>query len=138
MDIVRRIVGAFCLLAALVVFVHFSFSHAYDIDLLGFNVWQVLNFPMAAAIVIALALGFAQKRALMASEPKVDLRRHLDVNVLLCASIWLAAWFFWSWTGDLFDHDFNSKWSYVNPLFVLVSGSAGLRIWRGPQPASSE
>ena len=133
MDTVRRILGAFCLATALIVFLQFTLSHAYDSDLVPFNVWHVLNFPMAAGIIIALVLAFAQKRALMASEPDVDLRRHIDVNVLLGASIWLAAWFFWSWTGDLFLDDFDAAWRYVIPLFVLVAGSAGLRLWRGPQ-----
>ena len=131
MKALQRVLGIYSMLLAIVVGLHFIVTPLYDDGSSGFPVWQVFNYPMAVAVIIALVFGFLQKRALDASGNGGDLRRHLDVNALFYASVWLTIWYFWSWFTTLMGRG-DPHWEFTDPLFVVVAGAAGLRLWRAP------
>lgn len=42
----------------------------------------------------------------------------------------LGWWFFWNWFGDLMSREEVLLWAFVDPLFVVVVGACGVRLWR--------
>ncbi len=136
MDVVKRLLAVFLIVAALAVTVHFVASALYEdaVDVgLG---WNILNWPMAAVVVVALVVHYLRKRALDRTETDGSItREYVEVNLALYATIVLALWFFWNWTDDLMSSEAQSQlrrtfWVFIDPLFVLIGGITGMRLWR--------
>lgn len=128
-NIALRIVAAYQLLMAVAVGVHFIITPLYHPG--GdepFTVWLVMNWFMAVSVVLALLGSFARKRRMDAEE--TDTRTSLETNIVFYAALGLFLWFFWNWFGALTDQGNGTLWAFIDPLFVLVVGPAGLRIWR--------
>ena len=128
-NIALRIVAAYQMLMAAAVGVHFIITPLYHPG--GdepFTAWLVLNWFMAVSVVIVLLGSFARKRRMDAEE--ADTRTSLEVNIVFYAALGLFLWFFWNWFGALTDQGNGTLWAFIDPLFVLVVGPAGLRIWR--------
>ena len=128
-QIALRIVAAYQVLMALAVAVNFIITPLYHPG--GdepFTAWLVMNWFMAVSVVIVLLGSFARKRRMDAEE--VDTRTSLEVNIVFYAALGLFLWFFWNWFGALTDQGNGTLWAFIDPLFVLVVGPAGLRIWR--------
>ncbi|MCY3782818.1 MAG: hypothetical protein OXG79_03420 [Chloroflexi bacterium] len=128
-QIALRIVAAYQVLMALAVGVHFIITPLYHPG--GdepFTAWLVLNWFMAVSAVIVLIGSYARKRRMDAEE--ADARTSLEVNVVFYAALGLFLWFFWNWFGALTDQGNGTLWAFIDPLFVLVVGPAGLRMWR--------
>ena len=124
-----RIVAAYQMLMAAAVGVHFIITPLYHPG--GdepFTAWLVLNWFMAVSVVIVLLGSFARKRRMDAEE--ADTRTSLETNIVFYAALGLFLWFFWNWFGALTDQGNGTLWAFIDPLFVLVVGPAGLRIWR--------
>ncbi len=128
-NIALRIVAAYQVLMAVAVGVHFIITPLYHPG--GdepFTAWLVLNWFMAVSAVIVLIGSYARKRRMDAEE--ADARTSLEVNVVFYAALGLFLWFFWNWFGALTDQGNGTLWAFIDPLFVLVVGPAGLRMWR--------
>ncbi|MCY4112950.1 MAG: hypothetical protein OXG33_03285 [Chloroflexi bacterium] len=128
-NIALRIVAAYQMLVAVAVGVHFIITPLYHPG--GdepFTAWLVMNWFMAVSVVIVLLGSFARKRRMDAEE--ADTRTSLEVNIVFYAALGLFLWFFWNWFGALTDQGNGTLWAFIDPLFVLVVGPAGLRIWR--------
>ncbi|MCY3914108.1 MAG: hypothetical protein OXG43_12825 [Chloroflexi bacterium] len=128
-QIALRIVAAYQVLMALAVGVHFIITPLYHPG--GdepFTAWLVMNWFMAVSVVIVLLGSFARKRRMDAEE--ADARTSLEVNIVFYAALGLFLWFFWNWFGALTDQGNGTLWAFIDPLFVLVVGPAGLRMWR--------
>ena len=94
-----------------------------------FTAWEVMNWFMAVSVVLVLLGSFARKRRMDAGE--ADTRTSLEVNVVFYAALGLFLWYFWNWFGVFTDQGNGTLWAFIDPLFVLVVGPSGLRIWRG-------
>ena len=65
-------------------------------------------------------------------------RQYFEVNLAFYASIVLVLWYYWNFFGSLFPETESAAvglihlemWTLVDPLFVLVSGVTGFRLWR--------
>lgn len=128
-NIALRIVAAYQMLLAVAVGVNFIITPLYHPG--GdepFTVWEVFNWFMAVSVVIVLLGSFARKRRMDAEE--VNTRTSLEVNVVFYAALGLFLWYFWNWFGVFSDQDSGTLWAFIDPLFVLVVGPAGLRMWR--------
>ena len=134
MAILGRVLGAFNVLAAAVVFVNVISGHAqlWNTGAL----WDYINPIMAVAVVISLVVNLRRKLSLP-NEDGVS-RTYLEVNILFYASIILTMIFISNWTFMLWGFDDapdSSKtrhfiyWWFINPFFVLVSGITGRHIW---------
>ena len=122
---------------AFVVGVHFVVTPLYDDGSTGFPVWDVINYFMAVAVLIALILSYLAKRRMDASEDDVGLRRYMGVNALFYAAAWLSMWLFWNWFVELAGWDpSQSLWAFIAPLFVIVTCAAGMRLWRDSENTS--
>ena len=126
MDFLRRALGAYCILLAAVVGLHFMLVTLYDDGSGGYPAWGVINWFSAAAILIALGAGLAWKRGAGAAET----RRRLDANALFYAALTLAVLFFWNWAARSASSDDFTVWAAVDALIVAVAGAAGFRLWR--------
>lgn len=131
MAAMRRILGAYAMLTAAAVGAHFVVTPLYDDGSTGFPVWKVFNWFMAPGVLVALAAGVIGKLRLERGEGGApDAARALGANVLFYASMVLALWFFWNWFGDLMSRGDAAMWAFIDPLFVLVVGAGGFRLWR--------
>ena len=127
MSIALRLLAAYNVLAALAVAVKFVFAVPQPS-------WDVMNWIMAAGIIVALAGTFYCKRGFDADgEAASSVRRFLDVNVPFFAALGLFIAFGFMWSLEINDqeaaHGPASLWPYVNTAFVIVAGMTGVRMW---------
>ena len=138
MAIVLKVLSAYTVLVALFVAVKFIF----DIEQPS---WSVMNWLMAAGVLITLAGAINCKRALEAeSAAEPDLRRFVDVNVPFYAAVALLIAFGFQWSSELNDHvqvlvdgeetSIGSMWAYIDTLYIVVTGMIGVRMWNGRWP----
>ena len=136
MKIVRCVLAAYAFLTAAGAGANFVVTPLYDDGSTGYPVWSVLNWFMAAGVLLALIASLIWKiRLHQAGADGAVLKRCIEVNVTFYASLLLALWFFWNWFGDLMSREVPLMWAFTDPLFVLVLGAAGLRLWRDPDGA---
>lgn len=129
---VLRLLSLFLLLMAAAVGVHYVITVLYDDGSTGFPIWSIFNWPMAAGVVIAFAASACHWRQQGSAEANSrDVKAWLQANMRFYASLILLLWFMHAWFDDLFaDDPSGSLWKYVNVLFVAVTLSAGLQLWR--------
>ena len=133
-----KIIGAIVLaLISVAVGIHFVFGSLYGDAVDAVGVWAVLDWFMAAGILVALTVHFTAKRAL-GKEGAGDsvTRRYLEVNLAFYATVLLSLWFFWNWFDFLTSGDEPQgttnlvNWMLIDPLAAVVIGVTGLRLWR--------
>ena len=131
MSIVQRILGAYSVVLAAVVGVLFFLTPVYDDGSTGYPTWVVVNWFMAPAVLIALAASFSWKLGLGKGEAgDGDLRRSIEVNTLFYSALVLALWYLSNWFGDMVGREVPLLWSFIDPLYVAVTGACGVRLWR--------
>lgn len=136
MSIVQRILGAYSVVMAAVVGVFFFLTPVYDDGSTGYPTWVVLNWFMAPAVLTALAAGFAWKLGLnKGGVSGGNLRRALEVNALFYSALVLALWYLSNWFGDMVGREVPLLWSFIDPLYVAVTGACGVRLWRSANDA---
>ena len=132
MDIVKRVVGVVHILAAIMVGLQQMFSSTYEGS--G-DVWEVLNYVMFTAIVLALVFNFIRKRANDASGDTGLSREYLESNVMFYLTSAMAILFVYNWVGDLVGDEGGGTltgivWTVVNVVFVLISAATGAYLLR--------
>ena len=131
MSIVQRILGAYSVVMAAVVGVLFFLTPVYDDGSTGYPTWVVVNWFMAPAVLIALAASFSWKLGLSkGGAGDGDLRRSIEVNTLFYSALVLALWYLSNWFGDMVGREVPLLWSFIDPLYVAVTGACGVRLWR--------
>lgn len=122
----QKVLGGYSILAAAVIGVHFVAEPLYYSGSDGAPLWGPLNWIMALATLIAVG---AAGRWKFFREESGDTGR--GTGALFWTSVFLALWFFWNWFGTLMGRGMLEMWPFIDPLFVVVSGAVGLRLWRG-------
>ena len=136
MSIFQRILGAYSLILAAVVAVLFFLTPVYDDGSTGYPAWAVVNWFMTPAVLIALAASFGWKLGLNKDAAgDGDLRRFLEVNTLFYSALVLALWYLSNWFGDMVGREVPLLWSFIDPLYVAVTGACGVRLWRSSATA---
>ena len=131
MRTIQRILGAYAFLLALAVAVHFVVTPVYDDGTTGYPVWAAFDWFMAPAVVLACAASLVWKLDLSNGGAEIpDARRSLEVNTLFYSSLVLGLWFLSNWFGDLVGREVPLLWSFIDPLYVAVTGACGVRLWR--------
>ena len=131
MPVVTRLLSLYLMLVGLAVAVHFisvPWYHPGGDE--PYPIWEVLDWFMAAAILIALAGTFVHKRRHDASGG-ADLREHISVNTLFYATLGVGILFFWNW-ADLLrggSQDFL-VWNMIDVVLPLTLLAAGVRLRR--------
>ena len=138
MDIVKRLLGVFLVLIALVVAVNLMVTPLYHDGSDDYTIWKIVNWFMAAGVVVALITNGMRKRALGAEgagEPSV--REYLRVNLTYYATIVLTILFFWEWFWTLNPDSETGEavtshmvyFPIMDALFVVVCLSTGRCLW---------
>ena len=102
MEIVRRLLGVFLVVIAIVVAINLMATPLYHDGSEDYPIWKIVNWFMAVGVVAALIVSAMRKRALGAGgsdEPSV--REYLRVNLTYYTTIILTILFFWGWFWTL-------------------------------------
>lgn len=126
MTIIQRILGAYLLIMAAVVGVFFFITPLYDDGSTGYPTWTLLNWFMAPAVLISCVASLNWKLALS----NADLKRYLEVNVLFYSALIMTLWYLSNWLGDMVGQEVPLLWSFIDPLYVAVTGACGVRLWK--------
>lgn len=134
---VGRILGAYVLLAAIVVAVKFIGETEWP----G---WTEINWLMGASVLISLVASVIWRvRHEAAGGAQGDVRRFLDANAPVQATAMLAIAFFFQWFATVNDHvqveaiigdrtsNIASLWAYIDTAFIVITAMVGARLWRG-------
>ena len=132
MQLVSRALSLFLLMMAVAVGMHYIITPLYDDGSTGFPVWNILNWPMAVAVVAAFLTNLSNwLRRLSESAQSTGAIEWLQVNFRFYSSLVLMLWFFNNWFAELMGVDHAIRWAFVNALFVAVMLSTGVHPWYG-------
>ena len=137
----RVISGLYVAVVAVVTGVHFIATPLYHDGSESYPVWEVLNYFIAAALVIMAVASVREKLAYDRGGAGADgpvTRRYLEANVLLYVTVGLIVSFFWNWFWTFFPESETGyaaeihvqMWAFFQPVFVPVAAALGLRLWR--------
>ena len=141
MKTIYRVLGAFCILVAA------SVGFNQIIEFSGLDVpwresgsiipWQLINPPMALAVLIAIFYNL--RRKLKMKDSLTVSREYLEVNLLFYTSIILTTTFFSNWLFTINAYSdapediqllYLSFWWFIDPAFILISGITGYHMIR--------
>ena len=132
MSILLRVAAAYMVLVAAAVAVHFIITPLYhpggDAP---FTAWEVMNWFMAAAMLITLAAAYAEKRRID-GDSGADLKRYLEANTVFFAAVAVFILYFWNWFSALSPNNVPDGrfWAVIDTTMPIVMGVAGCRLWR--------
>ena len=98
------------------------------------DVWNVLNWFMALAVIVALVLTYLAKRD--AGTDSVDTNTYIRVNVGFYAAAALAILYFWNWFNELVvgggsEGEVNGNfWVVIDTLYVILMTRVSVHLWR--------
>ena len=131
MPVVTRLLSLYVMLVGLAVAIHFiavAWYHPGGDE--AYPVWEVLDWFMAVAIVIALVSAFVYKRRHDAGDGS-DLREFISVNAVFYGVLAVGILFFWNWSHLLRDSGGEDWliWNFIDVALPLVLVAAGRRMW---------
>ena len=138
MDQLRRVVAIALVVLAVAVGLNLMLTPVYHDGGDTYPVWQVLNWFMAVAVIVALLISYHRVRSLTGGPTDTVTREYLGASAMLYGSIALIIIFYWNWLWSLFpDNEVGlaaqshiSHYPWMDVLFTCVVGSAGLYLWR--------
>ena len=132
MPTLQRVLGAYAMVIALAVAVNFIITPFIFDGKDGYPIWDVLDFFMAAAILIVFAASCWDMWRLCKEGDEADLKRYINVNVAFFAASVLLLLFFSNWAAHLVKHasleDFTI-WAIIDAILPPILGAGGLRLW---------
>ena len=135
MDMLKRALAVFLVTTAIVVAANLILTPVYHDGSADYPVWKIVNWFMAAGVIIALVTSCLRRRALGAEVSTLD---YVRVTATYYGAIVLTMLFFWGWiwtlnpdseTGDAV----TSHLIYfptVDALFVVIALATGRHLWR--------
>ena len=135
MDILKQALAVFLVTTAIVVAANLILTPVYHDGSADYPVWKIVNWFMAAGVIIALVTSCLRRRALGAEVSTLD---YVRVTATYYGAIVLTMLFFWGWiwtlnpdseTGDAV----TSHLIYfptVDALFVVIALATGRHLWR--------
>ena len=135
MHLFNRLLITYLFATAIAVGLHFVFAAFYQDAVDTGKMWEILDWFMAAAVLISLVVWYNSKIDLDQNRSdKTVSRRYLEVNAGLFAATLLGLWFFWNWFDFLVsgstpqEEAHQIMWTVIDPLFVLIVGLTGLHL----------
>ena len=129
----KKLLALLMLASAIVVTAHFLFSHFYPDDIDTGAIWNILNWFMAASILIALTYNFMRRRAANTGAGASD---GMAANAAFYLTAVLALMFLWSWFAELAsgDDDIGGTtrsitWVLVDSLYPVITAAAACHMW---------
>ena len=131
---ISKFAGGYLFLVAVVVGVNFPATVFYDDGSTGYPVWAILNWFMGLSVIIVLAVSSKNKKLL--SVTQADIKKYLEINLSFYGSLMLTIWYFANWFHDWHGSTDLVMWWFITPLFVVITGACGCRMWRGSDSVS--
>ena len=134
METLRKPLAVILGLTAFAVLFHFVLSPFYEDVVESGDVWNVLNWFMALAVIVALVLTYLAKRD--AGTDSVDTNTYIRVNVGFYAAAALAILYFWNWSNELVvgggsEGEVNGIfWVVIDTLYVILMTRISVHLWR--------
>ncbi len=138
MALVLRIVGIYLIVTAVAVGLLLMFTPLIHDGSPEYPLWEILNWFMAAGVVLILAINLRRRIMGLAggtdASSKLD---HLQVNIVYYATVALTILFFWEWfwtlnpaseTGDAVTSHLI-YFPIVDVLFVVLALSTGRHLF---------
>lgn len=127
-----RLLALYLILVGLAVAVHFIVVPWYHPG--GdepYPIWELLDYFMAAAILIALVSSFIHKRRHDATEG-ADLLEHVSINAVFYGILGVGILFYWNWSNLLRETGEADWliWNFIDVALPLLLIAAGRRLWR--------
>lgn len=135
MDTIRRPLAVILGVITIAVAFHFIFSTFYPDSVDVGQVWDILDWFMAFAVLVTLVLAYMRKKNM--TSDSTDAKMYVRVNLVFYSALWLAIWFFWNWfdnlaSGTELQDDIHlTLWAFIDPLFIIVVGRLSVRLWKG-------
>ena len=135
MDLVKRVLAVFLVLtgiAAAALLIITPLTHDGSPD---YPVWRILNWFMAASVLIVMVVAFLRKH--VRERDELIVTEYLRLNLVYYGAIALTMLFFWEWfwtlnpdseTGDAVTSHIV-YFPIMDALFVALSLSVGRRLW---------
>ena len=67
---------------------------------------------------------------------QADIKKYLEINLSFYGSLMLTIWYFANWFNDWHGSTDLLMWWFITPLFVVITGACGCRMWRGSDGVS--
>ena len=138
MQLVTKIVAAYLVIVALAVFLNLIATPLYHDGSPDYPTWKILNWFMAVAVLIILAVGFLRKRVLdSAGEEGASTLDHVRGSFVFYGGVVLAMLFFWEWFWTLNPDSETGEavtshlvyFPLVDSLFTVLAFIVGKRMW---------
>ena len=133
MAVALRVIGGLLMAYAALYVAQFIFNTLYDNPQ---QVWDVMNYVSALAILVALAANFAYMRSQSGAGGPLNLAR-LGSHALFYANAVLAIWYFRNWIyllaldeGESASVPVDVIWDLVAAMIPLVLATTGRRLWQ--------
>ena len=133
---VNRLISLFLVLVAIAVTGQFVAYPLYGFDSRGESlasarrVWDVLNWFMAAGLVLMLATTYREKIR-QAGDASVDLRPWLRSNVMFYATVLVALAFVPNWFASNWGGRANGTvWHLLDTVIPVIFAVEAHRLWR--------
>lgn len=135
MELANRALAVFLIATAVAVFLNLILTPVYHDGAADYPGWEVVNWFMAAATLVALVVGYMRKRAQTGMEPSTV--EYLRVASAYYGAIVLAMLFFrgWFWTLNPDSETGEAVTSHVvyfpivDALFVVIALATGRYLW---------
>ena len=127
----NRLLGALHLVLAALVALYFMFGRLLP-DPWDHQFWEYLNWGMGLACVLSMYFACRWKHALADDASTKDF---ITAKVLFGGAAILLMWFTqnviieWTTTDAASQSLAEHFWMFIDPLFVLVAGCVGYRLW---------
>ena len=136
MDMIKRFLGVFLVATGVAVALNLILTPVYHDGSADYPVWKVLNWFMAAGVIVTLVVSFLRRRAPQNEE--TGLFERLQTSMDYYGSIVLAMLFFWGWirtlnpdseTGDAVTSHLI-YFPITDALYVVLTLAIGSRLWK--------
>ncbi len=136
MDVLKRILAVFLVLTAVAVALNLILTPVYHDGSPEYPVWRILNWFMAAAVLVALVVSYLRRRTLGNGEAST--LQYVRESMVYYGAIVLTMLFFWGWfwtlnpdseTGDAITSHIV-YFPIVDALFVVVALATGRHLWK--------
>ncbi len=135
MGMLKRVLAAFLVLTAIAVVLNLMLTPVYHDGSAEYPVWKILNWFMAAGVLVVLGVSFQRRRAHgNAGQGGLE---YVRTSVTWYGAIVLTMLFFWGWlwtlnpdseTGDAVTSHLV-YFPIVDALFVVVALTTGRHLW---------
>lgn len=138
MQLVTKIVAAYLVIVGLAVFLNLIATPLYHDGSPDYPTWKILNWFMAVAVLIILAVGFLRKRILdRAGEDGASTLDHVRGSFVFYGGIVLTMLFFWEWFWTLNPDSETGEavtshlvyFPLVDSMMTVLAFVVGKRMW---------